>query len=892
VFVVGEPGVGKSRLARELAVEARRRGFGAVAGRAVAVGRVAPYRPLTEALAQLLRHRRLPDDPDLRPWLPALASILPLGVVRLEGRGDESAAVRGEAVLRLLDSLDDPALLVVLEDLHWADPDTLAVVEYLGDNLAGSDILCVATARSEPRSPSADLLDRLAARGAATPVSLGRLDREEVEAMVLACAPGASRALIDRVAAAADGVPFLVEELLVSPGIPTSFAETVRARLAEMRADHAAIVQAAAVLGRDFDWRLLATTCAVPEGKVGAALKAAVTSLLITVDGDRFRFRHALTREAVAATLLPPRRALVAGAALAAVEAAHRGVPAVWGDVAADLAAQAGDRHRAGTLLAASGRAAFERGALATAGETLRRAVEMLGDGGEHGDREQGLEARQLLVETLALAGRVDEAVDAGEAAIAALGSGEETAAAAAEVHLMVAHAAVAAGRWALASTHLRDAERLMGTGSPRADVLWAEVAINAGDAAGALGRAEAALGVPGCPPPVRCHALELVGRSHRTHDLVAARAAFEEALQTANEARLPVWRLRALHELGTVEMFDHAGTGRLLEARRLSDELGALSTGAVLDMHLAAALMLSFDFEAGLGHAQAAAVISSRLGLDRLHALSLMFLAQIHAMRLERQEMERFLALAAAAAPGDIEIEGSGWAGGRGMLALLGGDRAAAVEAIEKGVSMLRTVPLSGPACYRGLYPLLLAAGGDLRAGAAIVEARDLGMAVNRANRGLLAYAEAVLAGRRGETGLAGELVAQGEADLVHWRGWPDLARLLAAEAALAAGWGAPLAWLATAGASFEALGLASLAAQCRTQAGARPASRLDGWGVTERERDVLGLVAAGLANKEIAARLTLSPRTVEKHVESLLRKTGARSRTQLVSLAPSAKS
>ena len=55
----------------------------------------------------------------------------------------------------------------------------------------------------------------------------------------------------------------------------------------------------------------------------------------------------------------------------------------------------------------------------------------------------------------------------------------------------------------------------------------------------------------------------------------------------------------------------------------------------------------------------------------------------------------------------------------------------------------------------------------------------------------------------------------------------------------------------------------------------------------MTVREADVLRLVAEGLANKEIAARLFLSPRTVEKHVESLLRKTGARSRTQLVAIA-----
>jgi DNA-binding CsgD family transcriptional regulator len=324
-----------------------------------------------------------------------------------------------------------------------------------------------------------------------------------------------------------------------------------------------------------------------------------------------------------------------------------------------------------------------------------------------------------------------------------------------------------------------------------------------------------------------------------------------------------------------------------LAEARRAADELGVLSTGAVLDMHLAAAFLFRFDFEAALRHALAAAATSERLHLDRLRGLSFMFVGQIHAMRLEREEMERALIQAAAAAPGDAEIEGSGWAGGRGMIALLEGNRPAAMEALGRGVAMLRTIPTSGPACYRGLYPLLLAVTGDAMATAAIAEARDLGMGVNRGNRGMLAFADAVLAGRRGDQELAAALAARAEADLAHIGGWGDIARLHAAEAALADGWGEPAVWLAIAAASFERLGLSALVIQCATLAGGRPPSRLDRWGVTERERDVLCLVVEGHSNKEIAARLALSPRTVEKHVESLLRKTGARSRTQLVAVA-----
>jgi DNA-binding CsgD family transcriptional regulator len=132
----------------------------------------------------------------------------------------------------------------------------------------------------------------------------------------------------------------------------------------------------------------------------------------------------------------------------------------------------------------------------------------------------------------------------------------------------------------------------------------------------------------------------------------------------------------------------------------------------------------------------------------------------------------------------------------------------------------------------------------------------------------------------------------------LVAW--YRQYARRLAAEAALADGWGAPVAWLREAAAFFTARGEEPVAAACRAllrRAGA-PVPRagrgthavpahLRALGVTDREADVLVLVAEGLTNKELAARLHLSPRTVEKHVASLLAKTGSRRRAQLAGYA-----
>jgi DNA-binding CsgD family transcriptional regulator len=885
VFLTGEAGIGKSRLAREVASDARARDVAVEAGRAVPGGASTPYRPLTEALLQALRDRSVPDDPDLAPWLPALGAIVPhLGGA---GHGDATPAVRGEAVLRLLRRLARPgAMVVVLEDLHWADPDTLAVIEYLADNIGCEPLLCVATCRSEQPSAAMDLVRRMHGRRGATHLPLGRLDEEHVAGMVRACVPEAGADVVARVRHAAEGVPFLVEEVLASPGVPGSFADTVRVRLDGLGGDERRVLQVAAVVGRHFDWRLLPAATGLAASVVTVALERGVGLQLLTVEGEEFRFRHALTRDAVVAELLPPVRAELADRALAAVERAHPELGGSWRDIAADLAAQSGDRDRAGVLLTASGSASLERGALATAVGTLRRAVGLLDDG----DSRAAAEA--LLIEALALAGRVDEAMAVGGRLIAQLGQGGARASARAEVHLQLAHAAAAATRWPAAGMHLDAAKGLLAAGpepalAARAAVLEAEVAFAGNDVDAARRLAESVLTSGEAGPDVCCHALELVGRSQRINDLDAARQTFERALSTADAAHLEIWRLRALHELGTIEMFDHAGTRRLGEARRTADNLGALSTAAVLDLQLSAAFFFRFALDDAAEHARSALAISERLGMDQIRAIALVFLGEIFGLWQEPAEMERFFALAAAAAPGDPEIEGSAWGGGRAMMALLGGDRAGAIDALGRGVSLLNTLPQQGPAHYRGLWPVLLAAAGDERAAAAIDEARRLGVTVNRVNRGLLGYADAILAGRRGDRELATDAARAADADLAHYPVWGDLARLQAAVPALAGGWGQPQTWLKTAQASFAAHGIDVLAARCaELLSGPRP-GRWTGLGVTAREADVLALVAEGLANKDIAARLHVSPRTVEKHVESLLRKAGARSRTQLVAVA-----
>jgi DNA-binding CsgD family transcriptional regulator len=196
-------------------------------------------------------------------------------------------------------------------------------------------------------------------------------------------------------------------------------------------------------------------------------------------------------------------------------------------------------------------------------------------------------------------------------------------------------------------------------------------------------------------------------------------------------------------------------------------------------------------------------------------------------------------------------------------------------------------------------VHALLLAAtGGDVAS--AVERARYIG-ADKGWNLGCLAYAEAVAAGRAGDTARATELAEQGSAHLAPFAPWWNhLARWLVAEHALRDGWGDPVGWMRDAAHEFDTTSHARLASACRgvlRRAGERvpragrgntdvPAD-MRRLGVTSREMDVFILVARGMSNSQIAADLYISPKTVETHVASLIAKTGQSSRRELVAHA-----
>lgn len=161
------------------------------------------------------------------------------------------------------------------------------------------------------------------------------------------------------------------------------------------------------------------------------------------------------------------------------------------------------------------------------------------------------------------------------------------------------------------------------------------------------------------------------------------------------------------------------------------------------------------------------------------------------------------------------------------------------------------------------------------------------------------LRYADAVGAGRSGNVDLAATLMHEGDRTLGDHRWFRHLGRRLVADAAVSEGWGDPASWLREALDYFERRGDDHIASACRsilrTTGAAVPRRRgeavvpgeLRALGITSRELEVLLLLAVGLPNREIAARLYLSPRTVERHVANLAVKTGVGRRSELVAYA-----
>jgi DNA-binding CsgD family transcriptional regulator len=955
VFITGDDGVGKSRLAKYACSLAGKRGFDVMGGRGTQSAVPAPYRPVIEALLGAARAGVAPTTPEMTAisnYRAALGSLVPEWRRPGDAHAHVSPVVVGEALLRILTGPGRNGGVLILEDLHWADPETLAIVEYLADNVSAMKVLCVITLRNSVPSACLDLMQAAAARRVATRVDVPRLTPAAVKKMAAACLRvEVLPAAVSRLLADCDGLPFAVEEILtaavssgklvrdesgwqvnsdVSTGVPDSIAGSVRRRLASLGPAVSNVIVSAAVLGRQFDWALLPGVAGVTESDALEAVQRACEVRLIepvAADAGSFRFRYSLTRESILSDLMPPDLACRAVTAAAAIEQAHPGVPGTWCELVAELRALAGQPAEAARLLVTAARRALLQGAISSAMAALRDAGELLSEPSVD-EPLLGIDVDEVLLEALEKAG------DAKQLAPLAAGLIERLEAAGADPR-RIALVRLRSARTrpednpAAASEHLAAAADIASRLhdpelASRIDAVAARNALAAGDldtadglARRSLAMAEAA-GLSGWAAEVAVESLEVAGRRERVRDLGAARTAFERSRQIADShGELGIWRIRSRHELATLDMLTEQSADRLREVRELAREAGASCVGTRIDLQLANLWSLGTDLDQALAAARQCQRTASQIRAPRIEAMALCLLASIAAIRGEGEQVEEAAQRAESVLPDDPEILITTWGQARVLAALFRDDLSRALRADARaescaddalaaphGYSALQA-PLLSPRRALGLHALLRAVA-DHDGRGAIKQATSAAADASW-NAGCLAYAEAVLEGRDGHARRATSLAEEASmhfAPFAPW--WNHLARRLVAPAALGDGWGQPVAWMYEAACEFESTAHDRLASGCRgvlRRAGervprsgrgdAQVPSQMRRLGITSREMDVFLLVARGESNSQIGARLCISPKTVETHVASLIAKTGRTGRRELVAhaarLAPS---
>jgi class 3 adenylate cyclase/tetratricopeptide (TPR) repeat protein/nucleoside-triphosphatase THEP1 len=297
LLITGEAGIGKTRLVEELAGQVRSSG-----GARIRVGESAPmtgaalaYGPFVAALGQEAG------------WL--LAD---------EGAGGMLAA-RHRLFVRVFELLASLAarspLVLVLEDLHWADESSRELLTFLAVRLREERVMIVGTVRETELADTVQRwLTELEHRARVTRLRLGRMSDTEIAGLAAgAMAADASPDHVAAVVAAADGHPLFAEELANADpgGSPASITDAVLAKASALTAAARAVVDQVSVADGGMSHELLAETVKLPEAQLLAAARAGIESGLLTATGDGYSFRHALIRQVIYAQTLPGERSLL-----------------------------------------------------------------------------------------------------------------------------------------------------------------------------------------------------------------------------------------------------------------------------------------------------------------------------------------------------------------------------------------------------------------------------------------------------------------------------------------------------------------------------------------------------------------------------------------------------
>ncbi|HZA40128.1 MAG TPA: AAA family ATPase [Actinomycetota bacterium] len=342
VVVVGEAGIGKSRIAAETETRAERLGFTVMRGACSEAELALPYLPLIEALGNYIASQ---DTQTLARRLGGarieLARLFPQLAI---GEAPPPGGDPGQAKLRLFESVvamvslaaADAGLLLVVEDIHWADASTRELLDYLSRRLRGLRAMVLMTYRSDElhrKHPLVPTIQSWRRSGLAEVIELKEMSELDVAEM-MSCILDTAEITVDfrdNMHQRSEGNPFVLEELLkhaIDRGeivrtasqwrhealdqvpLPDSVKDTILFRIERFGDTEARVLQAAAVLGYVFSYSTLTAVANTPESEVQAAIASAMQNQLVIEAGrpGRYRFRHALTQEAIYEDTVLPRR--------------------------------------------------------------------------------------------------------------------------------------------------------------------------------------------------------------------------------------------------------------------------------------------------------------------------------------------------------------------------------------------------------------------------------------------------------------------------------------------------------------------------------------------------------------------------------------------------------
>ena len=446
VLIGGEAGIGKSRLVAELTRHAWASGGVVLEGASISLGsdEGLPLAPIADALRALAR--LLPPG-ELREVVgsasPALGRLVPeLGAtVDISDAGTRPDWVQArmlEAVHGVLQRLGDrQPLLLVVEDLHWADRSTRDVLAFIARTARTERLLVVGTYRTDEihrRHPIRPWLAEMERTPRVSRLALERLTAGALADLVEAIrAVPPDQTLLRTIGDRSEGNPFYVEELLAAGALrpqdqlPSDLREVLLSRVAALPDDVQNLLGVAAVAGRSVEHELLREVAALDDERVEAAMREAMAAGIVvaTTQGltALYAFRHALLQEAVYEDLLPTERRRHHASYAAALRERPVSGGAVGAGRLAAIAHHASASHDlVGALAAwiAAGRASARAYAFATAARDLERGLD-LWDAVPADDRPADVDQIQILHELAVArwnAGEMSGAVDAGRRAV------------------------------------------------------------------------------------------------------------------------------------------------------------------------------------------------------------------------------------------------------------------------------------------------------------------------------------------------------------------------------------------------------------------------------------------------------------------------------------------